>query len=77
LNSPGGNLLVGLKLADAVRFVKVATNVAGSATCASACFLVYASGATKLASYTAQVGIHGASDKQGEDTVASDRLAGN
>ncbi len=71
LNSPGGNLLEGLKLADAVRFAKVATNVAGSATCASACFLVYAAGATKFANYTAQVGIHGASDKQGEETAAS------
>jgi ATP-dependent protease ClpP protease subunit len=71
LNSPGGNLLEGLKLADAVRFAKVATNVAGGATCASACFLVYAAGATKFANYTAQVGIHGASDKQGEETAAS------
>jgi hypothetical protein len=71
LNSPGGNLLEGLKLADTVRFAKVATNVAGSATCASACFLVYAAGATKFANYTAQLGIHGASDKQGEETVAS------
>ena len=71
LNSPGGNLLEGLKLADAVRFAKVATNVAGSATCASACFLVYAAGATKFANYSAQVGVHGASDKQGEETAAS------
>jgi hypothetical protein len=71
LNSPGGNLLEGLKLADTVRFAKVATNVAGGATCASACFLVYAAGATKFANYTAQVGVHGASDKQGEETVAS------
>jgi hypothetical protein len=71
LHSPGGNLLEGLKLADAVRFAKVATNVAGNATCASACFLVYAAGATKFANYTAQVGVHGASDKQGEETVAS------
>lgn len=71
LNSPGGNLLEGLKLADAVRFAKVATNVAGGATCASACFLIYAAGATKFANYTAQVGIHGASDKMGEETIAS------
>jgi|SRR3981189_163343 len=42
LNSQGGNLLEGLKLADAVRFAKVATNIAGNATCASACFLIYA-----------------------------------
>lgn len=71
LNSPGGNLLEALKLADVVRFAKVATNVAGNATCASACFLVYAAGATKFANYTAQVGVHGASDKQGEETMAS------
>ena len=71
LNSQGGNLLEGLKLADAVRFAKVATNIAGNATCASACFLIYAAGATKFANYTAQVGVHGASDKQGEETVAS------
>ena len=71
LNSPGGNLLESLKLADVVRFAKVATNVAGNATCASACFLVYAAGATKFANYTAQVGVHGASDKQGEETVVS------
>src|SRR5713101_8629624 len=38
LNSPGGNLLESLKLTDAVRFAKVATNVAGNATCASAKF---------------------------------------
>jgi hypothetical protein len=71
LNSPGGNILEALKLADTVRFAKIATNVAGNATCASACFLVYAAGATKFANYTAQVGVHGASDKQGEETVAS------
>jgi hypothetical protein len=71
LNSPGGNLLEALKLADIVRFAKVATNVAGNATCASACFLVYAAGATKFANYTAQVGVHGASDKQGDETIAS------
>ena len=71
LNYPGGNLLESLKLADVVRFAKVATNVAGNATCASACFLVYAAGATKFANYTAQVGVHGASDKQGEETVVS------
>jgi hypothetical protein len=71
LNSPGGNLFEGLKLADAVRYAKVATNVAGNATCASACFLVYAAGASKFANYTAQVGVHGASDQKGEETVAS------
>jgi hypothetical protein len=35
LNSAGGNLLEGVKLADAIRFGKMATNVGQGATCAS------------------------------------------
>jgi hypothetical protein len=50
LNSPGGNLLEGVKLADAVRAGKIATNVGRTATCASACFLVFAAGYEKNAS---------------------------
>jgi hypothetical protein len=45
LNSVGGNLLEGVKLADAIRFAKVATNVGQGAQCASACFLAFAAGA--------------------------------
>jgi hypothetical protein len=72
LNSPGGNLLEGVKLADAVRFGKIGTNVGKNATCASACFLVFAAGSTKFANYTARIGVHGASDQSGEETVASE-----
>jgi hypothetical protein len=71
LNSPGGNLLEGAKLADAVRFGKMATNVGQGASCASACFLVFAAGETKFANYTAQIGVHGASDESGAETVQS------
>jgi hypothetical protein len=71
LNSIGGNLLEGAKLADVVRFAKVATNVGQGATCASACFLIFAAGETKFANYTAQIGVHGASDQSGEETVQS------
>ncbi|WP_213737078.1 ATP-dependent Clp protease proteolytic subunit [Bradyrhizobium sp. dw_411] len=71
LNSPGGNLLEGAKIADAVRFAKMATNVGQGATCASACFLVFAAGETKFANYTAQIGVHGASDENGAETVQS------
>jgi hypothetical protein len=53
LNSPGGNLLEGVQIAEAVRFAKMATNVGQGATCASACFLIFAAGATKFANYTA------------------------
>jgi hypothetical protein len=71
LNSDGGNLLEGVKLADAVRFGKISTNVGKNATCASACFLVFAAGTTKYASYGAQIGVHGASDETGSETVQS------
>jgi hypothetical protein len=71
LNSPGGNLLEGVKLADAVRFAKIATVVPNGSTCASACFVAFAAGAEKFASYSASVGVHGASDRNGQETVAS------
>jgi hypothetical protein len=70
LNSEGGNLLEGVRLAEVVKFAKMATNVGQGATCASACFLIFAAGETKFANYSAKVGVHGASDK-GEETVRS------
>jgi hypothetical protein len=71
LNSIGGNLLESVKLAEIVKFAKMATNVGQGATCASACFLVFAAGETKFANYNAKIGVHGASDETGEETVQS------
>jgi len=71
LNSEGGNLLEGVKLADAVRYGKMSTNVGKNATCASACFLVFAAGSTKFATYDARIGVHGASDEDGNESVQS------
>jgi hypothetical protein len=71
LNSIGGSLLEGVKLAEAVRFAKMAANVGQGATCASACFLIFAAGETKYANYTARIGVHGASDQSGAETVQS------
>lgn len=67
LNSPGGNLLEGVKLAEAIRFGKIASVVPNGASCASACFIAFAAGAEKFASYSANVGVHGASNKDGTD----------
>lgn len=79
LNSIGGNLVEGVKLADAVRFGKISTNVGKNAVCASACFLIFAAGSTKYANYTAKIGVHGASDQAGEEvgdaTVSMARVA--
>ena len=71
LNSMGGNLLEGVKLADAIRTGKISTNVGRSSTCASACFLAFAAGDTRFATYGAQIGVHGASDQAGRETVQS------
>src|ERR1700730_2360410 len=49
----------------------MATNVGQGATCASACFLVFAAGESKFANYSAQIGVHGASDEKGAETVQS------
>ena len=61
----------GAKLADAIRNGKIASVVRSNNTCASACFLAFAAGTEKFASYTAQVGVHGASDRSGEETTGA------
>lgn len=71
LDSPGGSILESVKLADIIRHAKIATSVVGTAKCASACFLVFAAGSEKFASYTASIGVHGASDQNGLETAQS------
>ncbi|WP_244427143.1 hypothetical protein [Methyloferula stellata] len=77
LDSLGGNLVGGLALARLVRaHTDLQTTVSYGATCASACFLVFAAGQTKFADYGSSVGIHGAADKSGrvtEDAMAATR----
>ncbi len=69
LDSPGGNLIEGVKLAQAMHEGKIATVVARGAQCASACFIAFAAGLEKYASYGASIGVHGASFQRGGETV--------
>ena len=71
LNSTGGKLLEGVKLAGAIRERKISTSVGQEAVCASACFLVFAAGDRKFVDPGAQIGVHKASDKDGSETVLS------
>lgn len=71
LNSAGGNFLEGVKLAEAIRFARIATVVPKGAPCASACFLAFAAGSEKFASYSASVGVHGVSEPDGRETTAA------
>jgi len=75
LNSEGGNLLEAVRVADWVKSAKISTNVGQSATCASACFLIFAAGETKNASNSARIGVHGASEKGVVSRAATTSMA--
>lgn len=69
LDSPGGSIAEAARIAEIVRYGKIATVIGGGTTCASACFVVFAAGSPKYVSYSALVGVHGASDAEGRETV--------
>jgi len=71
LNSAGGKLLDGARLAGAIKVGKMSTTVAQGAVCASACFLAFAAGDPKFVGYGGLIGVHKASDKGGRETSAS------
>ncbi|WP_158742908.1 hypothetical protein [Acidisphaera sp. L21] len=70
LNSPGGDLEEGLRLATSVHDAHVPTVVGPGAICASACFLVFAAGSPMFASTSALVGVHSASYRGTESADA-------
>ena len=71
LDSIGGNLLEGVAIADTVKNAKMATAILSGAKCASACFIIFAAGNEKYAHFSASVGVHGASDASGNETVST------
>jgi hypothetical protein len=71
LDSLGGKLMEAVKIADIVRESGMATAVDEAAECASACFIIFAAGIGKFAHYGARIGVHGASDETGRETVQS------
>ena len=71
LNSGGGRLVEGVKLAAAVREAKISTSVDQGAVCASACFLIFAAGDPKFVGDGARIGVHKASEKGGRETTSS------
>lgn len=76
LDSPGGNLLGGIRLARVIRSHAVLTAVGRAAACNSSCFLALAAGRQKFVDYASRIGIHAVADKQGritEETEAATR----
>lgn len=71
LNSSGGKLGEGAKLAAVIKSRNLATVVESGAVCASACFLAFAAGAPKFAGPAALIGVHKASASGGIETRQS------
>jgi hypothetical protein len=63
LNSPGGSLFEGARLAAVIHVAKVKTSITAGATCAGACFLPFIAGTQKFVSTTATVAVPGAAEK--------------
>jgi hypothetical protein len=71
LNSGGGLFLEGIRLAEIVNRFGLATYVEEGAYCASACFLVFAAGKEKFASYSGRIGVHAAKHATGDAVSAA------
>jgi hypothetical protein len=69
LNSPGGNLREGVRLAGVILNAKIATVIVSGATCAAACFIAFIAGNQKFVSATAMVGVPGAANRLGQDAA--------
>jgi hypothetical protein len=69
LNSPGGDLREGVRLAGVILNAKIATVIVSGATCAAACFIAFIAGNQKFVSATAMVGVPGAANRLGQDAA--------
>lgn len=58
LDSPGGSVVDALAIGSLIHDNGLATKVAGGSLCASSCPIIFASGATRIASPEAAIGVH-------------------
>jgi hypothetical protein len=71
LDSLGGTFGPSAELADVVKTFGLTTYVEDGAVCASACFLVFAAGKQKFATYGGRIGVHAAKDPAGDASRAA------
>jgi hypothetical protein len=69
LNSLGGLMSEGIIIGEGVKEAHISTVVPNGSVCASACFIIFAGGTEKYASGKSSIGVHGAADKNGAETV--------
>jgi hypothetical protein len=58
LDSPGGSVMDALAIGSLIHDKGLATRVAAGSLCASSCPIIFASGATRIASAEAAIGVH-------------------
>jgi hypothetical protein len=58
-NSPGGVVIVGVRIGDIIREYQIATYVSKGTFCASACAIAWLGGVKRFVSYDGAVGFHG------------------
>jgi hypothetical protein len=79
MNSQGGVVNEAVQMAKVILKTDAMTLLPDDATCASACFWLFAAGKSRMMVSTAQLGVHGTTDGQGreapEGTVDSARFA--
>ena len=68
LDTPGGNVLASRAVATLVDYGRLDTVLADGATCASACALIFFSGAHKILGPDAHIGVHRAATPAGTET---------
>jgi hypothetical protein len=72
LDSAGGSLAEAIAFSGLIRRAKLSTIVAAGSRCTSACFIVFAAGIEKFASHDAAIGVHGVSDRHGQETAQTE-----
>ena len=71
LNSPGGNVLEGERLAVSIRHMRLPVIVDDKAICASACFTIFAASPYKAIVAGARLGVHSTSVKTQDDPAGA------
>ena len=70
-DSPGGNVREGIALADEIHRIGLPLVIPGARLCASICFLIFAAAPTRYVASTARIGVHSASELDGNESQAS------
>jgi len=66
LNSLGGDMLEGVRLAQTVAKLRLKTVIPRAKSCASACFFAFSAGVSRVADSGGRLGVHGVAEREGE-----------